>query len=200
MSRLIVGLTGGVASGKSAIALHFEQLGVPVLDADQVSREVVAPPSPALDEIVQTFGANSLLPDCTLDRRRIRERIFADAKAKQRLEAILHPHMARRMSAWAAAQTTPYCILSIAILIETGMRQLVQRVLVVDAPPALQLERVMVRDGIDQTLAQNMLAAQTTRESRLSAADDVIINTGSLEKLFGQVEKLHEMYTKLAQA
>ena len=199
MSRLIVGLTGGVGSGKSAIALHFEKLGVPVLDADQVSREVVVPPSPALDEIVQIFGADSLLPDGTLDRRRMRERIFADATAKQRLEAILHPHMARRMSAWTAAQTTPYCILSIAILIESNMGQLVQRVLVVDSSPELQLERVMARDSIDQTLAQNMLAAQTTRKSRLIAADDVIINTGSLEKLFGQVEKLHEMYTKLTQ-
>lgn len=200
MSRLIVGLTGGVASGKSAIALHFEQLGVPVLDADQVSREVVAPPSPALDEIVQTFGADSLLPDGTLDRRRMRERIFADASAKHRLEDILHPHMARRMSAWAAAQTSPYCILSIAILIETGMRQLVQRVLVVDAPVTTQLARLVQRDGISESLAHQMIAAQTTRESRLSAADDVIMNTGSLEKLFGQVEKLHDMYTKLAQA
>ena len=198
MSRLIVGLTGGVASGKSAIALHFEQLGVPVLDADQVSREVVAPPSPALAEIVQTFGADSLLPDGTLDRRRMRERIFADAKAKQRLEAILHPHMARRMSAWTAAQTTPYCILSIAILIESNMRQLVQRVLVVDAPVETQLARLVQRDGISESLAHQMIEAQTSRTTRLAAANDVILNTGPLDESWEQVAKLHQKYLALA--
>ena len=198
MSRLIVGLTGGVASGKSAIALHFEQLGVPVLDADQVSREVVAPPSSALDEIVQTFGADSLLPDGTLDRRRMRERIFADAAAKQTLEGILHPHMARHMSAWSAAQTSPYCILSIAILIETGMRKLVQRILVVDAPVETQLARLVQRDGIAESLAHQMIAAQTSRTARLAAADDVILNVGSLEESREQIAKLHQQYLALA--
>jgi dephospho-CoA kinase len=197
MSRLIVGLTGGVASGKSAIAQHFQQLSVPVLDADQVSREVVAPPSPVLEEIVQTFGADSLLPDGTLDRRRMREQIFADASAKHLLESILHPHMARRMSTWAAAQTTPYCILSIAILIETGMRKLVQRVLVVDAPVETQLTRLLQRDGISESLAQSMIAAQTSRATRLAAADDVILNAGSLDESRKKVAKLHQKYLAL---
>jgi dephospho-CoA kinase len=197
MSRLVIGLTGGVASGKSAIAQHFEQLGVPVLDADQVSRDVVAPPSPALDEIVQTFGADSLLPDGTLDRRRMRERIFGDASAKQTLEGILHPHMARRMSAWCDMQTSPYCILSIAILIETGMRKLVQRVLAVDVPVETQLARLVQRDGITKTLAHDMIASQASRETRLAAADDVIVNTGTLEQSRAQVAKLHQKYQAL---
>ena len=200
MSRLTIGLTGGVASGKSAVGHYFETLGVPVLDADQVSRDVVVPPSPALAEIVTQFGHESLLPDGSLDRRRMRERIFGDPSAKARLEAILHPHISQRMAQWRDAQTYPYCILSVAILIETRMRQLVDRVLVVDVPVEVQLARVMNRDGITETLAQNMIAAQTSREHRLSAADDLIHNRGSLEESHRQIETLHQHYLALAGA
>lgn len=198
MSRLVIGLTGGIASGKSAIAQHFEALGVPVLDADQVSREVVAPPSPALQEIVRVFGDDALLPDGTLDRRRMRERIFADATAKQQLEAILHPHMSQRMSDWCKAQTAPYCILSIAILIETNMRKLVHRTLVVDTPVELQFARLISRDNISETLAHSMIAAQTSREVRLAAADDVILNAGTFTQSQQQVATLHQRYLALA--
>lgn len=198
MSRLVIGLTGGIASGKSAIARHFEELGVPVLDADQVSRDVVAPSSPALHQIVEKFGRETLLADGTLDRRRMRERIFGDASAKQQLEAILHPHMSKRMSDWCATQTTPYCILSIAILIETGMRDLVHRILVVDAPVETQFGRLMERDNITEALARSMIAAQTSREIRLAAADDVIVNAGSLEESRQQVAVLHQHYLALA--
>lgn len=199
MSRLTIGLTGGVASGKSAVAHYFEALGVPVLDADQVSRDVVAPPSPALAEIVEQFGQDALLPDGTLNRRCMREHIFGDHAAKTRLETILHPHISRRMVEWRDAQTFPYCILSVAILLETSMRQLVQRVLVVDVPVEVQLARVMARDGITESLAQRMIAVQTTRENRLSAADDVIHNHGSLEDSHRQIDTLHRHYLKLAQ-
>ncbi len=200
MPRLTIGLTGGVASGKSAVAHYFETLGVPVLDADQVSRDVVAPPSHALAEIVDQFGAEYLLPDGTLNRRRMRERIFGDLAARTKLEVILHPHISQRMAEWRDAQTFPYCILSAAILLESGISRLVNRILVVDVPPEVQLARVMARDNINNTLARNMLRAQTARESRLSTADDVITNTGSLEELFHRVENLHSTYTKLARA
>lgn len=200
MSRLVIGLTGGVASGKSAVGDYFEKLGAPVLDADQVSRDIVAPPSPALAEIAEQFGPESLLSDGSLDRRRMRERVFSDPVAKNKLESILHPHIAHRMAEWRDAQTFPYCILSVAILLETRMRQLVARVLVVDVSVEAQLARVMARDGINQSLAQSMIAAQTSREKRLSAADDVIHNHGSLEDTHRQIDKLHQRYLELARA
>ena len=198
MSRLTVGLTGGVASGKTAVGQYFEKLGVPVLDADQVSRDVVAPHTPALIEIVEQFGPESLLADGSLNRRRMRERIFSDPAAKGRLEDILHPRISSRMIEWRDAQTYPYCILSIAILLETRMRQLVQRVLVVDVPAEVQRERVMSRDGIDASLAQSMIAAQASREIRLSAADDIIHNSNSLENTYQQIDRLHQRYLALA--
>ncbi len=197
-SPLTIGLTGGIASGKSTVQAMFAQLGVPVLDADQVAREVVAPGSAALREIADCFGADMLLADGTLDRRRMRERVFADAAERRRLEAITHPHIRARMRAWKAAQTAPYCILSVAILIEAGMQPLVDRILVIDLPEDLQQQRLRERDDIDAGLAQQMLAAQLPRAQRLAAADDVLLNGTDLAALHTGVAQLHAFYLDLA--
>lgn len=200
MSSLTIGLTGGIASGKSTVQAMFMGLGVPVLDADLVAREVVAPGSPALGEIAQAFGADMLLADGTLDRRRMRERVFADEAERKRLEGITHPHIRQRMQAWKAAQTAPYCMLSVAILIEAGMTPLVDRTLVVDVPEAVQQQRLRERDVVSAELAAQMLAAQLSRDQRLAHADDILTNTGSLETLRACVERLHRYYLGLARA
>lgn len=197
-AQLTVGLTGGIASGKSLIQSAFEALGVPVLDADRVSRDVVAVGEPALAEIAAVFGADVLLPDGTLDRRRMRERVFADAGARRRLEGITHPHIRRRIRDWLAAQAGPYCVLSVAILVEARMQDLVDRVLVVDCPVEHQLRRLQQRDGIDEALARAMLAAQASREQRLAVADDVIENSGDPQLAVAAVSRMHEHYLLLA--
>ncbi|MES2490126.1 MAG: dephospho-CoA kinase [Pseudomonadota bacterium] len=200
MSQLTVGLTGGIASGKSLVESQFRALGVPVLDADQVSRDVVAPPSPALDQIAERFGAEFITAEGTLDRRRMRELVFSDASAKLRLEAILHPHIRQRLLQWRDSQTAPYCIISVAILLEAGMQTLVDRVLVVDVPVETQMTRLTVRDGIAETLASSMIAAQTHRQVRLDAAHDVIQNIGTPEQTQLEVAQLHRLYLQLAGA
>ena len=200
MPALTIGLTGGIASGKSLVGAHFEKLGVPVLDADHVSREVVLPGSPALAEIAQRFGTEFLDEAGQLDRRRMRERVFGDAAARRELEGILHPYISRHLAEWRDAQTAPYAILSVAILLESGMRKLVDRVLVVDAPVETQLARLRGRDGIDETLARQMIAAQLSREQRLKAAHDSILNTALPADTLAQVERLHRTYLQLATA
>lgn len=198
MPQLTIGLTGGIASGKSLVEAQFRALGAPVLDADQVSRDVVAPPSAALDEIVRQFGAEFILPDGNLDRRRMRERVFNDPTAKRRLESILHPHIRQRLLHWRDAQTAPYCIISVAILLEAGMNSLVDRVLVVDVPVETQRARLISRDNIIEALADNMIATQTQRHIRLNAAHDVILNTGTPEQTRQEVGRLHQLYLELA--
>lgn len=200
MPHLTVGLTGGVASGKSLVAAAFEQLGVPVLDADQVARAVVAPGSAALQQIAAEFGAHYLLGDGTLDRRRLREVVFADAGARRRLERITHPHIKAGLLAWRDAQTAPYCILAVAILIESGMDALVDRILLVDVPSEQQRARLVARDGIGAELADRMLAAQATRQQRLARAHDVLRNDGPPSEIPAHVARLHAFYLDLAAA
>lgn len=200
MSRYTVGLTGGVASGKSLVSSQFRALGVPVLDADQVARDVVEPGQPALSEIAAAFGPASLLADGRLDRRRLRAIVFADPQARRRLEHITHPRIRERIRAWMDAQSAPYCMLENAILFESGMDALVDRVLVVDAPESLQRERLAARDGVDPALVEQMLAAQSPRELRLERADDVILNTGSPEQTAIAARGLHEIYLQRAAA
>jgi dephospho-CoA kinase len=195
---LIIGLTGGIASGKSTVGNRFIELGVPLLDGDHVAREVVAPPSPALAAIAGRFGPEYLQADGTLDRRRLRERIFAEPAARRELEAITHPLIRQRIVAWRDSQTASYCILSVAILVESGMHQLVDRILVVDVPQATQLERLVTRDGIAEPLAQQMIAAQASRTERLARADDVIDNTRSTPQLAAQVDRLHRLYQQIS--
>jgi dephospho-CoA kinase len=199
-TALVVGLTGGVASGKSTVGELFMQLGAPLLDGDHVAREVVAPPSPALAAIAARFGPEFLMADGSLDRRRLRERVFADAAALRELEAITHPLIRQRILAWHTAQTAPYCILSVALLLEAGMDRLTDRILVVDIPVAAQLERLTGRDGIAEALARQMMASQASREQRLGRADDLIDNTRPRNTLWPQVERLHRLYLRLAAA
>lgn len=200
MPQLTIGLTGGIASGKSLVESQFRALGAPVLDADQVSRDVVAPPSTALDEVARQFGAEFILSDGGLDRRRMREKVFTDSEAKKRLESILHPHIRQRLLQWRDAQTAPYCIISVAILLEAGMNSLVDRVLVVDVPVETQMARLVSRDNIIEALASSMIAAQTRRDVRLNAAHDVIHNTGTPEETRQEVERLHRLYLELAKS
>lgn len=195
---LTIGLTGGIASGKSLVQQAFVDRGVPVLDADQVAREVVAPGTPGLAAIAEAFGPEFLTADGQLDRRRMRERVFSEPAARRRLEAITHPAIRAAMTAWRARRTEPYCILSVAILIEAGMRDLVDRVLVVDADESVQLQRLMQRDGGTRELAMSILAAQSPRSARLAAADDLIDNRGTPAQAVEAVAVLHAFYGKLA--
>ena len=195
MSRYIVGLTGGVASGKSLVSAAFRELGVPVLDADQVSRIVVEPGQPALAEIAAHFGADALLANGQLDRRRMRERVFADPNARRQLEQITHPRIRAYIREWLDAQTAPYCVLENAILFESGMDALVDRVLVVDAPEDVQRQRLIQRDQVDAALVERMLAAQSPRSLRLERADEVLLNTGSPADTAAAVQKLHESFS-----
>jgi dephospho-CoA kinase len=195
-----VGLTGGIASGKSAAAAAFARRGVPVIDTDQLAREVVEPGRPALAAVVAEFGADLLRQDGRLDRRRLRALVFADAARRKRLEAILHPAIRSALAARIATITAPYVVIAIPLLVESGLGDSVERVLVVDCPPALQLARLTARDAETSVAAAAILAAQASREQRLAVADDVLENTGTLAALDAQVEALHERYLALARA
>lgn len=195
---LTIGLTGGIASGKSLAADAFAVLGVPVLDADAVAREVVAPGSAGLRQICERFGAGFLTAAGELDRRKMREHVFADASARRALEAITHPLIRARLLEWRNAQRAPYCVLDVPILVESGLDALVDRVLVVDTPVTLQLQRLMARDGIGEDLARAMLAAQASRERRLEHADDVVVNDGPPQALRDAITRLHAVYLALA--
>jgi len=193
-----VALTGGIASGKSTVADLFAALGVPVIDTDVIARQVVEPGQSALAKISATFGPDVLDADGRLDRRRMRERIFADPDAKRRLEAILHPAIRAEMEQQSMAAQGPYQVLVIPLLTEGGRRDHVDRVLLVDVPEELQIQRLMMRDGVSHEQAQASLNAQATRAQRLALADDVIRNTGRVDGLREQVAELHGKYLRLA--
>jgi dephospho-CoA kinase len=196
--RLRIGLTGGIASGKSTVAQRFVELGVPVIDADESSRLVVAPGQPGLTAVVEKFGAG-ILTNGELDRRALRERIFADPRARLDLEAILHPLIRADMERRADESAGSYIVLAIPLLVEGGSRHHLDRILVVDVDEAIQLERLIARDSITLDQARAILAAQATRKNRLTAADDVIENTGTVTQLRHAVDGLHERYLRLAQ-
>ena len=197
---LTVGLTGGVASGKSTASAALRALGAAVLNSDEVAREVVARGTPALKRIRDEFGAEFLTAEGELDRPKMRRHVFAQAEARRALERITHPAIRERLAQWRDAQTGPYCVLDVSILIESGMDALVDRVLVIDVPEAVQVERVRQRDHIRDELARQMLAAQATREQRLARADDVIANTGTVAELCAAAAKAHEFYLDLARS
>jgi dephospho-CoA kinase len=195
----VVGLTGGVAAGKTAVAGRFQALGVPVHDADVAARVVVEPGSEGLEAIVSTFGPEVLDARGRLDRSAMRQRVFADPLARRRLEAIIHPRVREWLHQHAMVETARYCLLAIPLLVEniTHYRWL-DRILLVDVPEAVQLERLIARDDIDNTLAQRMLAQQASRAERLALADDVIDNSGSEAALDAHVQALHRRYLALA--
>jgi dephospho-CoA kinase len=196
---LVVALTGGVAAGKSAVTRRFEALGVPVHDADVAAREVVAPGSEGLAEVVDVFGADVLDSRGQLDRPAMRRRVFADPAARRRLEAIIHPRVRAWLRERALAGTAPYCLLAIPLLAENiEQYRWVDRVLVVDVPESVQLARLLARDGIDETLARRMITQQASRADRLALADDVIDNSGDESALDQAVAELHRRYLALA--
>jgi dephospho-CoA kinase len=194
-----VGLTGGIASGKSVVGAAFERLQIPVIDTDLLAREAVAVGSAGLTDVVARFGDAVIQSDGTLDRRALRTIVFSDAAARQDLEAILHPRIHTLLRQRVEAVRAPYCLLAIPLLIEGG-RIPVDRVLVVDCPRDVQLSRLLARDGETLAGAEAILAAQTSREARLSRADDVIDNTGSLADIETAVLDLHRRYLALAEA
>lgn len=197
-----VALTGGIASGKSTVANLFASKGIPLIDTDLIAREVVEPGQPALAAVVAAFGTGVLGADGRLDRRRLRETIFRDPTARQTLNSILHPAIRAEMERQSAvaAHAGPYQILVIPLFAEGGRRDHVDRVLVVDVPESVQIDRLVARDGVSQEQAVASLRAQAPREARLGMADDVILNTGRVEDLAVQVETLHEQYVGLAAA
>jgi len=201
MSDFIIAITGGVASGKSSVDRLFHALGIAVADADLAARDAVAPGSAGLAEVVATFGPGVMGEDGQLDRPAMRRRVFADADARKRLEAIVHPRVREALRSACVAAPGPYAIASIPLLAEGGGRDAypwLQRILVVDVPEAVQLARLLERDGIDDALARTMIAAQASRRERLAIADDVLVNGGSLDALAPQVDALDRLYRRLA--
>lgn len=195
---LIIGLTGGIASGKSAVTDLFRARGVTVYDADVIARAQLQPATPAFAATVAAFGDAILDASGAIDRRRLRALIFQDPARRRQLEQIIHPRVRAELQRLLAACPGPYCLVCIPLLVETGMQDLVQRVLVVDVDEQRQLERLTRRDGVPLAEAQAALAAQASRQRRLAAADDVIDNNGDPAALTAQVDRLHQLYQRLA--
>ena len=201
MSDYFIGLTGGIASGKSALEKAFAAHSIVVADADLLAREVVAPGEPALAAVVERFGRDVLQADGQLDRAALRVRVFGDPEQRRALEAILHPAIRARLEAICRAAPGPYAIATVPLLTEGGGRAAypwLHRILVVDTPAAVQKARLMQRDGIDATLADQMMAAQASRAERLSLADDIVVNDGDLAHLQRAADQLHARYVALA--
>ncbi len=213
----VVGLTGGIGAGKSTVAELFRALGVPVLDADVIARELVQKGKPALTRLVALFGREILDGNGALNRARLRALVFGDAAVapgvvppatlahpcaarRKQLEALLHPLIHEEMQVRLAQLKTPYCIVCIPLLVETGWTASVQRVLVVDAPDELRRQRVVSRDGLSAAEFNAILAVQASRDERLAAADDVIANDGGRDMLKQRVGELHRHYSQLAVA
>ena len=203
MSDYIIGVTGGVASGKSEVTRRFEALGVMIADADLAAREVVALGTEGLDEVVAAFGADALGADGNLDRSAMRRRVFTEAGARARLEAIIHPRVRARLRLLCERAAGPYAIAAIPLLAEGGGRSAypwLDRILVVDVAETVQRERLMRRDGVDAALAESMIGAQATRGERLAVANDVVVNDGPLEALAMHVSALDRRYRAQAAA
>lgn len=190
----VVALSGGVASGKSTIANLFAQLGVPIIDADIIARQVVEVGSDALAQIVKHFSTEILLPNGELDRSQLREIIFNNDHERLWLNNLLHPIIHKITEQQIAKQTAPYVIWVVPLLIENNLHQLADRVLMVDIPETLQMERLINRDKISESLAKRMILTQVPLAERLSYADDIIVNNGNLASLSEQVNKLHQQY------
>jgi len=193
-----VGLTGGIASGKTTVAALFAELGAGLVDTDEIAREVVAVGEPGLDAIVAAFGTAILLPTGGLDRGSLREIVFQDTEARRKLEAILHPLIRARTRSQLDALQAPYAIVVVPLLIETDFAEIVDRVLVVDCPRELQLERLIQRDQTSAQDAEAMVAAQVDRETRRARADDIIDSSQSLATIRDRSAALHADYLRRA--
>ena len=196
---LIIGLTGGIGSGKSAAAEAFEALGITVVDTDAIAHELTGAGGAAVPFIAEAFGPSALRPDGAMDRDSMRSLVFGDAEARKRLESILHPLIGQISMQRCQQATSPYVILAVPLLIESGTyRDQCDRICVVDCPPGLQIRRVIQRSGLTEDQVRAIMAAQVTREQRLAAADDVIDNSGTLAQLEASVQALDRTYRKLA--
>lgn len=198
VKTMVIALTGGVASGKTAVSNRFAELGAPVVDTDVIAREVVARGSGGLAAIKAEFGAEMITGEGTLDRAALRRKIFDEPGARTRLEDILHPRIAEESRRQLAGLEAPYAVLVVPLLVESGLFSDANRVLVVDVPESVQIERLMQRDGSTREQAEAMLAAQASREQRLAKADDVVENNGTLAELNARVDQLDRKYRKLA--
>ena len=191
---LRVGLTGGIGSGKSTAAAIFAGHGVPIIDADEIARRLVAPAEPAFREIVQAFGEEVVAADGNLDRQRLRKIVFEDAPRRHQLEAILHPRVHDEIERQTRRLDAPYCIIVIPLLIEADQRDLVDRIVVIDVDEDLQRQRVAARGQLPEEQIRQIIAAQLSRSERLRYADDVILNNATLADLRVSVDRLHERY------
>ena len=195
---LRIGLTGGIASGKSTVADLFAELGVPVIDTDVIARNVVAPGQPALEEIANRFGPQVMDADGRLDRAAMRKRIFTDDKARRELEAILHPRIGAETRRQSESAGGPYQLIVVPLLTSSALRDFVDRILVVDCEEERQIERLLARDAETEEQARRILATQSSRAERLAIADDVINNNNSIDSLRGQVADLDRDYRRIA--
>ena len=193
-----IGLTGGIGSGKSTVCQMFQELGVYVIDADIISRTLVEPNKPVLQEIIATFGRQLLTADNKLDRRKLRERIFSNAHDQHKLEAILHPAIFAEIAEQVKNIHATYCIISIPLLLETNTLGIVNRILVIDISEKLQIERAAKRDNVEQNEILAIMHTQCSRRDRLVAADDIICNDGDINNLHKQALDLHNFYVRIA--
>ena len=194
---LKIGLTGGIGSGKTTVTQYFETLGIPVVDADEISRQLVKPGLQAYETIVQTFGHEVLNEHGELDRSKLRALIFSDAEKKLTLESILHPLIRQEISQQVQNLVSDYCIISIPLLLETNQMSLVDRVLVVDVDPQTQIKRTHERDGDDRSQIEAIIRNQVSREGRCAVADDILDNSGDIKQLQMNIDKLHLKYLDL---
>lgn len=194
----VVGITGGIGSGKSAVAERFKALGIKIVDADVASREVVRPGMPALDAIREHFGPQAILPDGNLDRAHLRKVVFGDTAERKWLEALLHPQILAYLRAELASAASPYAVLVSPLMFEAGHNRFTNRVLVVDVSEETQLARTMARDNNSEAQVRAIMAAQADRRTRLARAHDVLVNDAGLDALDAQVRALHARYLTLA--
>ncbi|MDJ0877841.1 MAG: dephospho-CoA kinase [Halieaceae bacterium] len=187
----VVGVTGGIGSGKTAVTDYLQALGITVVDADLASRVIMEPGRPALDAVAERFGNDILLPDGQLDRAALRRIVFADPEQRRWLEQLTHPLIGEEIRHQLGAAASPYAVLSSPLLLETGQKDLCDMIVVVDVSEAVQLERTMRRDDNNEDQVRRIMAAQLAREQRLAGADRVIDNSGSLEALHSQLDQLH---------
>jgi dephospho-CoA kinase len=197
MSEIVIGLTGGIASGKTTVSDQFARLGIDIIDADVIAREVVAKGSPGLMAIVEQFGQGILTPTLDLDRQKLRSIVFTDNTKKEWLNALLHPLIRTQMELQTRDAKSPYCILSVPLLVENKLNKTVDRTLVIDIDASTQLKRAMARDNSEQAIIESIIASQATRSERLAVADDIILNTGDRHWLNAQVKDLHQIYLNI---
>ena len=195
---LIIGLTGGIGSGKSVASDKFASLGITVVDADVASRTVVEPGMPALKEIESHFGSEIIAGDGQLDRTKLREIIASDAEERKWLESVLHPRIGEQIAKEISESTSPYTLFVAPLLLETNSQEMSARVVVVDVTKEVQVERTAERDEVSTDQVEQMVSAQMEREKRLGKADDVLLNTGTIEELEKKVEELHKKYLQMA--